>query len=178
MLKKTVVFLLLIFTSALFSQEWTQDNEQTTVLFTIKNFGISVDGVFNKATIKTNFNYKDLSNSYINAVVMVNSISTGIDGRDKHLLEEDYFDAINYTKIRLESSKIEENTDGDLLLFATLSIKGITKKIEIPIDVSEKNSTLILSASMTLNRKDFNVGGRSFVLSNNVKIQVEYSAIK
>jgi hypothetical protein len=31
---------------------------------------------------------------------------------------------------------------------------------------------------MTLNRKDFNVGGRSFVLSNNVKIQVEYSAIK
>lgn len=178
MLKKTVVFLLLIFTSTLSSQEWTQNSEQTTVLFTIKNFGISVDGVFNNATIKTNFNYKDLSNSYINAIVMVNSISTGIDGRDKHLLEEDYFDAINYTKIRLESSKIEENTHGDLILFAMLSIKGVTKKIEIPIDVSEKNSTLILSASMTLNRKDYNVGGRSFVLSNNVKIQVEYSAIK
>ena len=101
MLKKTVVFLLLIITSSLSSQEWTQDNEQTKVLFIIKNFGISVDGVFNKATIKTNFNYKDLSNSYINAVVMVNSISTGIDGRDKHLLEEDYFDASNLSLIHI-----------------------------------------------------------------------------
>ena len=89
MLKKTVVFLLLIITSSLSSQEWTQDNEQTKVLFIIKNFGISVDGGFSKVTIKTNFNYKDLSNSYINAVVMVNSIYTGIGARDKHLLEED-----------------------------------------------------------------------------------------
>jgi len=178
MLKKTVVFLLLIITSSLSSQEWTQDNEQTKVLFIIKNFGISVDGGFNKATIKTNFNFKDLSNSYINAVVMVNSIYTGIGARDKHLLEAEYFDAINYTKIILESSKIEQNTNGDLILFAALSIKGIKKKIEIPIDVSENNSTLTLSTLITLNRKNFNVGGRSFVLSNNVKIQVEYSATK
>lgn len=178
MLKKIFVILLLIVTGALSSQEWIQDNEQTKILFTIKNFGISVSGSFSNVTIKTNFNYKDLSNSYINAVILVNSISTGIDARDKHLLEEDYFDVINYTKIRLESSKIEENTDGDLTLFGALSIKGIKKKIEIPIDVSQNNSMLTLSAIITLNRKNFNVGGRSFVLSNNVKIQVEYSAIK
>jgi polyisoprenoid-binding protein YceI len=176
MLKKLTLLLLLI-SSMSFSQEWIQDKEETSISFKIKNFGLTVDGGFKTIDIKTNLDTKDISNSYVNAAIIVNSIFTGIEVRDKHLLEEDYFDAINYTKIRLESSKIEENTDGDLILFATLSIKGITKKIEIPIDVSEKNSTLILSASMTLNRKDFNVGGRSFVLSNNVKIQVEYSAI-
>jgi hypothetical protein len=58
---------------------------------------------------------------------MVNSIYTGIGARDKHLLEAEYFDAINYTKIILESSKIEQNTNGDLILFAALSIKGIKK---------------------------------------------------
>ena len=31
---------------------------------------------------------------------------------------------------------------------------------------------------MLINRKDYNIGGRSLFLSNNVKVQVEYSAIK
>lgn len=177
MLKKILVLLLLT-TSIASSQEWIQDNNKTSVLFQIKNFGLTVAGGFKTTHIKTNINTKDLSNSYINGTIIVNSIFTGIEARDKHLLETDYFDAVKHTKIRLESSKIKENTDGDLILFAELSIKGIKKKIEIPISVAEKNSMLTLSASMILNRKDFNLGGRSFVLSNNVKIQVEYSAKK
>ena len=31
---------------------------------------------------------------------------------------------------------------------------------------------------MLINRKNFDIGNRSFILSNNVKIQVEYSAAK
>ena len=160
------------------SQEWIQDNNKTSVLFKIKNFGLTVDGGFKTSIIKTNLDTKDLSNSYINATIIVNSIFTGIEARDKHLLETDYFDTLNYEKIILKSSKLTKDANGNITLFAKLSIKGITKEMEIPLDVFEDNSMLTLKASMLVNRKNFNVGGRSILLSNNVKIKVEYSATK
>jgi len=173
-----ILILFLLATLTLSSQEWVQDKNKTTVLFKIKNFGIPVDGGFKNTDIKTNLNTKDLSNSYISATIMVNTIFTGIEARDKHLLETDYFDALNHEKIILKSSKITKDVNGNITLFAGLSIKGIVKEMEIPLEVFEDNSILNLNASMLLNRKDFNLGGRSFVLSNNVKIQVEYSATK
>ena len=160
------------------SQEWIQDNNKTSVLFKIKNFGLTVDGGFKTSVIKTNLDTKDLSNSYINATITVNSIFTGIEARDKHLLETDYFDTLNHEKIILKSSKLTKDANGNITLFAKLSIKGITKEMEIPLDVFEDNSMLTLKASMLVNRKNFNVGGRSILLSNNVKIKVEYSATK
>ena len=176
-MKKTLVLLLLI-TSMASSQEWIQDNNKTSVLFKIKNFGLTVDGGFKTSVIKTNLDTKDLSNSYINATIIVNSIFTGIETRDKHLLETDYFDALNHEKIILKSSKLTKDTNGNITLFAKLSIKGITKEMEIPLDVFEDNSMLTLKASMLVNRKNFNIGGRSILLSNSVKIKVEYSATK
>ena len=160
------------------SQEWIQDNNKTSVLFQIKNFGITVDGGFKITDIKTNLDTKNLSNSYINATIIVNSIFTGIEARDEHLLETDYFDALNHEKIILKSSKFKKDTNGNITLFAKLSVKGIIEEIEIPLEVFEDSSTLVLKASMMLNRKNFSVGGRSILLSNNVKILVEYSATK
>ena len=176
-MKKTLVLLLLI-TSMVSSQEWIQDNNKTSVLFKIKNFGLTVDGGFKTSVIKTNLDTKDLSNSYINATITVNSIFTGIEARDKHLLETDYFDALNHEKIILKSSKLKKDTNGNITLFAKLSVKGIIEEMEIPLEVFEDNSMLVLKASMMVNRKNFSVGGRSILLSNNVKIQVEYSATK
>ena len=114
----------------------------------------------------------------MNATILVNSIFTGIEARDKHILETDYFDVLNHKKIILKSSKFTKDKNGNITLFAELSIKGITKKEEIPLEVFEDNSRLILKTSMLINRKNFDIGNRSFILSNNVKIQVEYSAAK
>lgn len=169
---------MILITMNLFSQEWIQDKEQTRVSFKIKNFGLTVDGGFKTIDVNTNLDTKDLSNSYLNATIMVNSIFTGIEARDKHVLETDYFDALNHEKIILKSSKLTKDINGNITLFAKLSIKGIIKEMEIPLEVFEDSSTLVLKASMMVNRKNFSVGGRSILLSNNVKIQVEYSATK
>ena len=177
MFKNTPLLLILI-TMNLFSQEWIQDKEQTRVSFKIKNFGLTVDGGFKTIDVNTNLDTKDLSNSYLNATILVNSIFTGIEARDKHILETDYFDVLNHKKIILKSSKFTKDKNGNITLFAELSIKGIIKKEEIPLEVFEDNSRLILKTSMLINRKNFDIGNRSFILSNNVKIQVEYSATK
>ena len=161
-----------------FSQEWIQDKEETSISFKIKNFGLTVDGGFKTIDIKTNLDTKDISNSYVNAAIIVNSIFTGIEVRDKHLLWKDYFYALNHKEIVLKSSKLTKDMNGNIILFAELSIKGITKKVEIPLEVFEDDSRLTLKALILLNRKNFDIGNRSLILSNNVKIQVEYSTTK
>ena len=101
--------------------------------------------------ISTNFNVNELTKSYINAVINVKSITTEIESRDKHLLKEDYFDETNYNTIQLESTKIEKQQEGIFLLFANLTIKGITKKIKVPLEVTiqepEPSAVLVLVAS-------------------------------
>ena len=175
---KKLPLLLILITMNLFSQEWIQDKEETSISFKIKNFGLTVDGGFKTIDIKTNLDTKDISNSYVNAAIIVNSIFTGIEVRDKHLLGKDYFDALNHKEIVLKSSKLTKDMNGNIILFAELSIKGITKKVEIPLEVFEDDSRLTLKALIPLNRKNFDIGNRSLILSNNVKIQVEYSTTK
>lgn len=173
MIKKTLLFLLLITTVSTHSQEWTQ-TETPKITFKIKNFGVNVDGDFRDLKIETNFDSNNLKKSFINAMIVVKSISTGIESRDKHILEEDYFDEPNYKNITLKSTNIEKKTDGNFTLFADLNIKGKTKQLDIPLEVLETETTINIKASFTINRKDFKVGGGSFILSKTVKIQVEY----
>ena len=175
---KKILILLLLTTSILSSQKWIQENNKISILFKIKNFGLTVDGGFKNSDIKINLDTKDISNSYVNATVMVNSIFTGIKARDTHILEKDYFDVLNYKKITLISSKIDKDINGRIILFGELTVKGISKKIELPLEIIKNDSSLTVKAVMLINRKDYNIGGRSLFLSNNVKVQVEYSAIK
>ena len=174
-MNKQIIFLFfLIFSFTLTAQEWNQNNEKTKATFEIRNFGIHVDGQFKEVEIKTNFNAKQLSESYINAEIQVKSIATGIESRDEHILEEDYFDEENYSVIQLASTKFEETKNGEISLLADITIKGITKKIRIPISINDVEDGIKISSKFSINRKDYNIDGGGFVLSKTVKIQVEF----
>ncbi len=108
----------------------------------------------------------------------MNSINTNSVKRDKHLLKSDFFDVANYATIRLESTKIEKILKNKYSLFAKLTIKNITKSIVIPLAIEESNEAIIISSNFNINRRNYNVGGRSWILSNIVKIQVVYNAEK
>ena len=92
MIKKGFFVLLMIMVTIGkgYAQEWNQDNLKTSVTFKIKNFGITVNGRFHNIDVKTNLDTDKLSESYLNAFIAVPSIATGIEDRDKHLLEEEY----------------------------------------------------------------------------------------
>ncbi|MFY0628847.1 MAG: YceI family protein [Flavobacteriaceae bacterium] len=174
-MKKAFLILFLIIAIPSQSQELIQNNDQTKVMFKIKNFGVNVDGDFSDVTIKTNFNSNKLSESYINAEIAVKSIATGIKGRDKSILKKGYFDEANYKIIQLKSTKIEKKSEGNFMLYANLTIKKTTKSIEIPLEVLENDSSMKMKANFMINRKDYKVGGGSLILSKKVKIQVIYT---
>ena len=160
------------------AQEWNQDNLKTSVTFKIKNFGVTVNGRFHKIAIKTNLDTYKFSESYLNASIAVPSIATGIVDRDKHLLEEEYFNASTYHNITFVTTKIEKSTQGTYFLRANLTIKGITKKVTVPINFQQTDHNIMIQAAFEINRRDFNVGGGSMIMSKKVKIHVQFTGTR
>ncbi len=156
------------------SQEWIQDNSKTAVSFTIRNFGVNVEGQFNDVSISTNFNTDDLPQFQLKATIKVGSMDTGITGRDEHIMKKNYFDAKTHPVMTLESKSIRRVKDDNYLLKATLTIKGKEQQMEIPIQLREEDNELQLSSQFVVNRKDFGVGGGSLIMSKNVKVSVTY----
>lgn len=151
-----------------------QNNKETKIDFKIKNIGMYVDGGFSEATITASFNKNNLANSFINANIDVASINTNNEKRDKHLLSNDYFDVATYKKMKLVSTKIEKVSDNIYRLTGNLTIKKTTKPVVIPLVINENESSVMINGNFELNRRDYGVGGRSWVLSNKVKIQVKH----
>jgi len=151
---------------------------QISVDFKIRNLGINVDGFFKNATITTNFKAQDISQWTLSGNVKVNSIATGNKKRDEHLLEDDYFNAKTYPEIVIEATNFKKVSENKYDVTVILTIKETTKTIIIPMQIINSDNNLKLNTYFEINRRDYGVGGSSFVLSDTAKINVNYTLKK
>jgi polyisoprenoid-binding protein YceI len=172
-MKTFIVFLLIIGFFSSNPKHLIQNNAETEVSFKVKNLGISVEGEFTDLIIESNFNIDDLTNSYIKATIKVNSLDTGNKKRDKDLMKAKYFDVDNFEEINFTSTKIEKLQENNYNLTGNLTIKNTTKLITIPFEFDDKN--LMIQSDFELNRRDYKVGGKSWAMSDQIKIKVLYS---
>ncbi len=177
---KKMKIALILFTSFLipilgFSQAVTT---QSSVEFKIKNLGFNVDGYFSEVNIESNFKAEDISQWTLSGNVKVNSIITDNKERDEHLLKEDFFDAKTYSEITLKATDIKNISDNKYDVTVNFTIKKTTKSMIIPMLINTSDDGTEMQCYFEINRKDFDVGGSSLVLSNTVKINVKHTAKK
>ena len=171
--------MLLLFGSCLFAQNYTLSDINSEVGFLIKNFGIEVRGSFKGLKGKISFNPIDFSAFTISGSVDAATIKTGIELRDNHLRKEDYFNVAKYPLISFVSTSITNSTKtGTLLVTGNITIKGITKKISFPFTITPKGEDYLLAGEFQIDRRDYGVGGRSMVLSDNLTVSISVLAKK
>jgi polyisoprenoid-binding protein YceI len=161
----TIAYLLFLGTAA-FAQN-TLKVVSSTISFKIKNAGLGVTGTFTGLEADIKFSPDNFRASTIKASVDANTINTEINARDKHLKKEEFFDVAKFPKITMVSSFFGKETNGFKGYFK-LSIKGITKDIVIPF-IFDNNT---FTGQFTINRRDFNIGGSSIMMSDNVVISL------
>ncbi len=147
-------------------------DEGSTVRFAIKNFGGNVTGSFKGLAGRIVFDTDKIENSVFDVTIDVNSINSGIKMRDTDLKKEKYFHAEKYPLIRLTSSSVKKDgavKDG-YIFNGTVVIKGIKKEISFPFNVTAKGQGYLFKGTFPLNRRDFNVGGSSISLSDNLTV--------
>lgn len=172
----TVAVLLTVFT---FAQRYVPKNEGSSVKFTIKNFGLTVNGSFTDLQGSIAFNPANLSIANFNVTVNAGTVNTGNSSRDSHLKKEEYFNSTTFPKINIVSTKISSSSEAGRYLFeGVATIKGTAKNISFPFTAAAANDGFQFEGSFKVNRRDFKVGDGSLVLSDVLLVNLKISAIK
>jgi len=146
--------------------EWAIDKAHSNLNFSVTHFFTPVNGKFHDYNAEVYFDPNNLGESSINVEVMVNSIDTNNEKRDGHLQSDDFFNAEEYPQMTFTSNRITSEGDNEFVAHGTLTIKDVTKEIELPFtllgiqDNPMKEGTKVagIKGSLSIDRTDFDVG--------------------
>jgi polyisoprenoid-binding protein YceI len=145
--------------------KYAADAAHSNVGFSIPILGglSSVSGKFTDFTVEIVYDDRDVTKSTVNAVIKATSIDTGIERRDAHLRNADFFDVEKFPEITFRSSRVEKKGK-DFIAHGTFTMHGVAKEIALPFTINgvrkdEKTgkTTLGATARTTVNRKDYGV---------------------
>jgi len=170
---------------------WNIDPAHSTAQFTVRHLAISnVTGNFTKVTGSVVLNEKDTAQSQVSASIDVSSVDTRVEARNKDLKSPNFFDVEKYPTIEFKSKRIVSG-GGKLQVIGDLTIHGTTREVTLDVDgptpeLSDPwgNSRRGISATTTINRKDFNLvynkllNSGEAVVGDNVKIQIDAEMVK
>ena len=141
-----------------FTGNFKADTTNAKIGFTVKGLFGTVHGSFTGLQSTIKFNEKDLEASSITASVETKTVSTGISLRNSDLRNKaEWFDAAKYPKITIQSKKITKASSGYKML-GDLTIRGITKAIDIPFTFDSKVDGGLFKSEFTILRSDYRLG--------------------
>jgi polyisoprenoid-binding protein YceI len=187
----SAIVLLTSFSALAQTSTWNIDPAHSTAQFTVRHLAISnVTGNFTKVTGSVVLNEKDITQSQVSAGIDVSSVDTRVEARDKDLKSPHFFDVEKYPTIEFKSKRIV-SAGGKLQVIGDLTIHGTTREVTLDVDgptpeLSDPwgNSRRGISATTTINRKDFNLVYNNLlktgeaVVGDNVKIQIDAEMVK
>lgn len=178
-MKKLLPLLLFVFfAGSVFSQVKQQTVSKSSVIFHIKNLGITIDGTFAGLKADIRFDPANLQESKIEASVETNTIDTDNGTRNDHLKSDSYFDVAKYPQITMKSESFKHRSGNNYTGIFNLTIKNVTRTVEMPFTYVEAGNSASFKGNLQIKRTDYGVGSKSMVMSNDVKIDIDVTTSK
>ncbi len=173
---------------------WTVDADHTTVGFSVQHFFTPVEGQFDDFEVDLQYDAENPPASTVTARIAVASVNTNNDRRDQHLMSGDFFEAEAHPAITFESTSVRADGDQGLVATGDLTIKGVTREVELPItllgiqDIPAEMQEMLggaqriasFHASLSIDRGDFGVGtgnwAATLVVGGQVDIDIAVEA--
>ena len=170
---KRMIVRSVIITGLTFTGHWNVDTEKAKVSFGIKGPFGTVHGDFTGLKATIDFDEKNPGDGSIAASIDPKTVSTGIGLRNRHLRnEEQYFNTDKYPVISFHSKKIEKTGSGYKAV-GELTMKAVTKSVEIPFTFTPSEGGGLFKGHFTIKRVDFNLGKPGGSIGEDVTIDLE-----
>lgn len=148
--------------TAISTGTWALDPSHTEIGFTVRHLMSKVRGTFEKfeGTLVTG---DDVTDSRVDVSVDLSSINTGTVDRDNHLRSGDFFDVETNPTMTFTSTGVVEKAPGELAVFGDLTIKGVTKPLELSVELLGEGgdpwggTRVGVEASGLISRKEFGI---------------------
>lgn len=171
------------FALPLAAQDFKIDPNHSSANFAVRHMLVStVRGRFAGSVNGTiHYDPADLSKSSVTAVITAASINTDNQMRDNDLRSANFFEVEKYPEIKFQSTKIEKRGDS-YVATGNLTIKDVTKQIELPFTITEADfkgrKKIGIEAGTTINRFDYHVNydPTGTAVSKEVKIDLDLEA--
>lgn len=169
------VIFALVFSAYKIVTSWNVKTDGAKIAFELPNEGTK--GTFSGLKAAIEFDEKDPSASKITASVDASTVNTGNTKRDDHLRSADFFDVAKYPTITFTSSKITA-TDKGFTAKGTLTMKDVTKEVEIPFTFENKDSEGVFKGKLSIFSGDYGVMKRSKTDKDQVDLTIEVPVSK
>ena len=181
------LFAVPVLVSALFAADtYKIDPAHSSANFSVRHMLISnVPGRFSDVSGAIVYDEQDVTKSSVEAVVKTASVNTDNANRDRDLRSPNFFDVEKYPEMTFKSQRVEKRGD-QLVAIGTLTIKDVSKQVELPFELSKAKTPMGIaigvSASIKINRQDYGVAynrlmeGGGAVVGNDVKIDLNVEA--
>ena len=180
----------LITYSAVAQTNWKIDPVHSSIQFDVTHLVVStVTGSFTEFSGNLTSSGETFENSKVECSVNVNSIDTENLTRDKHLKEDDFFNAQKSPSISFKSTSFKKTGDNQYKIEGDLTIRDVTKTVSFMATNSGTVNTgkkTISGFKVTgqINRFDFNLkwddtlDSGSLVVGENVDIRMNLELVK
>lgn len=176
------------------AMDWTVDEDHTEINFTTKHFFTPVTGTFGSYDVQLDYDAERPEQSSVAVTIDVASVDTGNQRRDDHLRTGDWFDAERWPEITFRSTSVRRVADDRLVATGDLTIRGVTKQIELPIEIlgvqeipAEMQEMLMgakrvasFHSTLTIDRGEFGVGtgswAQTMIVAGDVEIDIALEA--
>jgi polyisoprenoid-binding protein YceI len=171
---------------ALAAEKYEIDPTHTQVQFTYSHLGFSnITGRFDQMQGDFRFDVADPTQSSVSITIPVQSISTGVDKLDEHLLKADFFDAAQFPTATFTSTGVTAAGEGKLAVAGDLTIHGVTRPVVLDVTINKigehpmrKRPAAGFDARATLKRSDFGVGAYVPMVGDEVTLSITVEAFQ
>lgn len=136
---------------------WTVIAEKSHIKFTAKQEGKSFTGEFNVFDAEINFDPDALDTSKVKVVIPLDQVEAGSNDRNATLPEKVWFSTKKFPEAVFQSSNIMKSDDGNYLAKGSLTLKGISKSLDLPFELVMADNA-VMTSQITLDRTLWNVG--------------------
>ncbi|QLE73493.1 YceI family protein [Streptomyces rectiverticillatus] len=119
------------------------------------------------------------SASTVEAVIPVDSFSSGHAQRDRHVRSADYLDSALHPEIRFHGGDVRRRADGEVTVHGELTVRGVARPLVLTLDqVVADGSRLTLQATAVVDRYAFGVTHAKGMTGRRLRIALDVVAVR
>jgi polyisoprenoid-binding protein YceI len=137
---------------------WRIDETQSRLGFEYRAMGAPVEGEFHRYLADIQWDPNQPANAHIRLDVDTGSVDAGLPDATSEAAKSDFFDSHRYPWARFVSTSVQPQGKGRYLLQGTLTVKGISRPVSLPILLQAEGPAQQLKGTFVLKRLDFGIG--------------------
>ena len=153
--------------------QWIVARPASQIGFRSSMGGAAFAGSFRRWDARIAFDPAALDQSSVVAVIDLNSATTGDASRDQSLPTADWFNVARFPRATFAASKFKSLGGGRYVASGTLTIKGVTRPVVLPFNLTIAGTKARMQGSLTLDRRAFGIGQGQFAGADTIPFNVQ-----